>query len=69
MSSRNSYSGITTVVCKGGCIIKLEKALNSDRLNKKHINNKGYDKYLRLVGKVNISINYEKYNDDANGAD
>lgn len=46
-------------------IAKLEKALNSGKLNKKHINNKGYNKYLKLEGEVNISIDYEKYKDDA----
>jgi len=46
-------------------ITKLEKALNSGKLNKKHINNKGYNKYLKLEGEVSISIDYEKYKDDA----
>lgn len=46
-------------------IIKLEKALTGGKLNKKHINNKGYNKYLKLEGKLNISIDYEKYKDDA----
>lgn len=46
-------------------IAKLEKALNNGRLNKKHINNKGYNKYLKLQGEVSISIDYDKYNDDA----
>lgn len=46
-------------------ITKLEKALNGGKLNKKHINNKGYNKYLKLEGKVSISIDYEKYQGDA----
>lgn len=46
-------------------IIKLEKALNTGKLNKKHINNKGYNKYLKLEGEVSISIDYQKYKDDA----
>jgi len=46
-------------------IAKLEKALNNGKLNKKHINNKGYNKYLKLEGEVSISIDYEKYEDDA----
>ena len=44
---------------------KLEKALNGGKLNKKHINNKGYNKYLKLEGQLSISIDYEKYQDDA----
>jgi hypothetical protein len=46
-------------------IAKLEKALNNGKLSKKHINNKGYNKYLKLEGEVTISIDYEKYKDDA----
>lgn len=44
---------------------KLEKAIVSGKLNKKNINNRGYNKYLQIEGKVNISINYEKFNDDS----
>ena len=46
-------------------ITKLEKALNSGKLSKMHINHKGYNKYLKLEGEVSISIDYEKYRDDA----
>lgn len=46
-------------------IAKLEKALNGGKLTKRHINNKGYNKYLKLTGEVSISIDYEKYKDDA----
>ena len=34
-------------------------------MNKSHINNRGYNKYLKLVGEVNISIDYSKYEADA----
>lgn len=44
---------------------KLEKALNSGKLSKQHINNKGYNKYLKLKGEITVIIDYEKYNDDA----
>lgn len=43
---------------------KLEKQLAKGKLTKKHINNKGYNKYLKLTGAVNISIDYNKFNDD-----
>jgi transposase len=43
---------------------KLEKALSAGRLTKQHINNKGYNKYLKLDGQINISIDYDKFNDD-----
>ena len=39
--------------------------MNSGKLSKRHINNKGYNKYLKLQGEVNISIDYGKYRDDA----
>jgi hypothetical protein len=37
----------------------------SATLTKEHINNKGYNKYLKLQGEASIEIDYEKYNDDA----
>ena len=46
-------------------INKLEKAIARGKLNKAHINNRGYNKYLRLEGEVHISIDYEKFKMDA----
>lgn len=43
---------------------KLEKALVSRKLTKKHINNKGYNKYLKLDGEIRISIDYDKFQED-----
>ena len=43
---------------------KLEKALTSGKLSKKHINNRGYNKYLKLDGTVNVSIDYKKFEMD-----
>ena len=44
---------------------KLKKKVSSGKLNKQHLNNRGYNKYLKLEGDVKISIDEEKYNDDA----
>lgn len=44
---------------------RLEKKVNSGKLSKKHINNRGYNKYLRLTGDVNITIDYEKFKADS----
>ena len=43
---------------------KLERAIKTGRLSKKNINNRGYNKYLKLDGKVNVSIDYEKFSGD-----
>lgn len=43
---------------------RLEKRLKSGKLSKEHINNRGYNKYLKLSGEVNVSIDYEKYKAD-----
>lgn len=43
---------------------RLEKLLKSGRLTKQQINNRGYNKYLRLDGNVTIHIDYEKYHAD-----
>ncbi|TDN78109.1 transposase [Salegentibacter sp. 24] len=44
---------------------RLEKRLKSGKLNKTHINNKGFNKYLKIEGKVDILIDYQKFEDDA----
>jgi transposase len=44
---------------------RLEKYLKKGRLTKQHINNRGYNKYLKLEGDITISIDYEKFNADA----
>lgn len=43
---------------------KLEKKIKSGNLTKQHINNKGYNKYLKITGEAKISIDKQKYNDD-----
>lgn len=43
---------------------RLEKQIKAGKLTKSNINNKGYNKYLKLVGDVQIEINYEKFNND-----
>jgi transposase len=43
---------------------RLEKQMKSGKLTKSNINNKGYNKYLRLEGDVSIEIDYEKFNND-----
>lgn len=44
---------------------RLEKRVRSGKLSKEHINNRGYNKYLKLTGEVNITIDYEKYEADS----
>lgn len=43
---------------------RLEKKVRSGKLSKEHINNRGYNKYLKLTGEVNVSVDYEKYEAD-----
>jgi len=43
---------------------KLEKQIRTGRLTKASINNRGYNKYLKLEGEINISIDREKFEDD-----
>ena len=43
---------------------KLETKVKSGKLTKQHINNKGYNKYLKIEGEANISINKEKFDND-----
>jgi transposase len=44
---------------------KLKEKVKSGKLSKKNINNKGYNKYLKLDGKVTIQIDEVKYLEDA----
>jgi transposase len=44
---------------------RLEKNLNAGRLTKSNINNRGYNKYLKLQGELKIDIDYEKFRADS----
>ena len=44
---------------------RLKKQLASGKLTKQHINNKGYNKYLKLAGEIKITINESKCKEDA----
>ncbi len=46
-------------------LVKLEKKIKSGKLTKSSINNRGYNKFLKLEGNVEISIDKEKYEQDA----
>jgi len=43
---------------------RLEKQIKSGKLTKSNINNKGYNKYLKLKGKLTIEIDYQKFEAD-----
>ena len=45
---------------------RLEKNLKKGKLTKNHINNRGYNKYLKLEGDIKIKIDYEKFDADSN---
>ena len=44
---------------------KLHKQIKSGKLTKANINNRGYNKYLKMEGNVNISIDMNKFEADA----
>jgi len=44
---------------------RLEKRVSSGKLSKEHINNRGYNKYLKLSGEVSITIDYQKFEADS----
>ena len=44
---------------------RLEKKVKSGKLSKNHINNRGYNKYLKLIGNIEIIIDYEKFDSDS----
>lgn len=44
---------------------KLERRVKSGKLTKNNINNRGYNKYLKLEGELQVSIDKTKFEDDA----
>ncbi|MCB9425663.1 MAG: IS1634 family transposase [Flavobacteriales bacterium] len=46
-------------------LIKLEQKVKSGKLTKSSINNRGYNKYLKLDGQISIEVDYDKFNQDA----
>jgi len=44
---------------------RLEKRITSGKLTKSSINNRGYNRYLKLDGEINIEIDYERFKSDA----
>jgi Transposase len=44
---------------------KLEKQVKSGKLTKANINNRGYNKYLKMNGDISIEIDYQRYQQDA----
>lgn len=44
--------------------LKLEKKIRTGKLSKANINNRGYNKYLKLEGEITVSIDFEKYSLD-----
>ena len=44
---------------------RLERILKKGKLNKSHINNRGYNKYLGLKGSIEIEIDYDKFYSDS----
>ncbi len=42
-----------------------EKQVRTGKLGKTNINNRGYNKYLKLDGEINVTIDYQKFEQDA----
>lgn len=45
-------------------LARLEKKVKTGKLTKDNINNRGYNKYLKLKGEATIAIDYEKFESD-----
>jgi hypothetical protein len=45
-------------------LMRLEKAFHSGKLNKDHINKKGYNRYLELDGQTRVRIDYHAFEKD-----
>lgn len=47
-------------------LLKLEKRIKTGKLTKSNINNRGYNKYLKLEGEIEITLDHQKF--EADGA-
>lgn len=47
-------------------LVKLRQRIKSGRLTKESINNRGYNKFLRLKGEIEVEIDENKVKDDSN---
>lgn len=45
-------------------LVRLEKRVATGKLTKDNINNRGYNEYLKLSGKISVEIDYSKFNSD-----
>lgn len=45
-------------------LTRLENKVKTGKLTKASLNNKGYNKYLKISGEVNIEVDYQKYHQD-----
>jgi hypothetical protein len=45
-------------------LLKLEKKIKTGKLTKSNINNRGYNKYLKLEGEIEITLDHQKFEDD-----
>jgi transposase len=43
---------------------RIKKAVKSGKLTKSNINNRGYNKYLKMEGKIEISVDEDKFEED-----
>jgi len=46
-------------------LAKLRKKIISKKLTKSNINNRGYNKYLKMEGEINLTIDMEKFDSDS----
>jgi hypothetical protein len=46
-------------------ITRLEKSIKSGKLTKAHVNNRGYNKFLEMKGKIDVTINRNKIKEDS----
>ncbi|TCO00613.1 IS1634 family transposase [Natronoflexus pectinivorans] len=46
-------------------LMKLEQKVKTGKMTKSSINNRGYNKYLKLEGEINITIDHERFAEDA----
>jgi len=46
-------------------IKRIERQVKSGKLTKANLNQRGYNKFLKMSGKISIEMDYKKVNEDA----
>jgi len=63
--SKSERRALKDAANRGRGLLRLQKRLASGKLTKSSLNNRGYNKYLKMEGEITVSIDMDKFRADA----